>query len=183
MGSTESLNALKIVFAKKRYVLISLAATVIFYLFNVFLVSASTLISFLRAYNLAEFGSFFFTLSWGFYRTLKPSGFASLIVISILFGIMIGIVAFKISISAPASKRTGVLGIFGFLFGILVPSCASCGLGVIAALGLSATVLAVLPFDGLEFSVLAIGLLVITIWKASSGLMSCSSKIGSNRKI
>lgn len=71
------------------------------------------------------------------------------------------------------SLRGGSGGVGGVLLGTLGAGCASCGsallVGILSLFGASG-VLAALPLDGLEFALLALVLLVLSIYWTAEGL-------------
>ena len=70
-------------------------------------------------------------------------------------------------------KTVGILGGIGAFLAALVPGCAACGIGFASILGLSAGALSFLPYDGIELSLLAIGILGITIFKTTKNMYVC----------
>ena len=91
--------------------------------------------------------------------TMSTVSFVSLIIISLLSGIVfsLSIFLFKRQISYSAG-----IGVTGIMSSVLAPACSSCALGLAGILGISGF-LSVLPFKGLELSVLGIILLGVSL--------------------
>ncbi len=84
-----------------------------------------------------------------------------LLTIAILFGLNLSLVVSKLS----SIKKGGRLSVvFGTgVFSIISAGCASCGLSAASLLGLGGA-LAFLPFHGIEFYVLSLIILIISLW-------------------
>ena len=69
----------------------------------------------------------------------------------------------------------GILGVTGMSLGIFAQGCAACGIGLTAFFGLAAS-FATLPLKGLEISILAIIILILSIFRFSYNLFddTCS---------
>lgn len=106
---------------------------------------------------------FFGTLS-----SMEPLFQLVSITISILAGALISTIVFKFHSGESISKRGGT----GIVLGLFAPACASCGIGLLAILGLGG-VIATLPFKGLEISLLAIVLLVAGIISTAKDMNAC----------
>ncbi|MDO8511597.1 MAG: hypothetical protein Q7S55_05540 [Nanoarchaeota archaeon] len=91
--------------------------------------------------------------------TMSAVSFVSLIIISLLSGIVfsLSIFLFKRQISYSAG-----VGVTGIVSSILAPACSSCALGLAGILGIGGF-LSVLPFKGQELSVLGIILLGVSL--------------------
>jgi len=70
-------------------------------------------------------------------------------------------------------RRLGFFASVGLFIGVLAPGCAACGIGLLSLLGLSAAFLTFLPYDGLELSIFAVGIMAIVIFKMSDNLTIC----------
>lgn len=176
---SEIFDNLKIVFSKKRYTFLFLGVAFLFYMVNVLISNYSGIYDFYREFGLYEGSKFFINLGIGFGESIETHSYVSLIVISILIGILISLISFRIKeISLNGNDelnntKTGILGSFALFLGVLVPGCAACGIGIVSALGLGGAFLIFLPFQGLEISILAIGLLGFSIYKTSKDLTIC----------
>jgi len=165
----------KVIFGNFKYLLLAIVVAVAFYTFNVLLPNFKALISFYS--SLGPFGTarLFLLLMIGFWNTIRLHSFITLIIISILFGMLVSIISFRVSgnVISRNGKKHGVLGGVGIFLAALVPGCAACGIGLLSVLGLSTAFLTFLPFEGLELSILAIGILVFVILKTSKDLTEC----------
>ena len=168
----EILNAWKIVFGNARYIFLTIIIAFGFYFFNVLVSNISLLIYVFNSSGIEKTISWLVSSTIGFGRTILLSSFISLIIISILFGVLVSLLVFKIK-NIEKNTKLGVIGGLGVLLGIVAPTCAACGIGLIYVLGLGSAFLTFLPFKGLELSILAILLLNLTILKASKDLTTC----------
>jgi hypothetical protein len=166
-------RAMKIVFSEKKYVFLALAVAIFFYLINVLILNFGNLRSFGDSFGFLESLGFFITLILGFWKSIEFHSLVTTIVVSIFLGIFVSMVYYKAKLKVYGKKKIGKLGIFGVLLGSLAPGCAACGIGLASALGLGGVILTVLPYQGLELSALAIGLLGFAIYKTGKDLMDC----------
>ena len=166
------LQGYKKVFSRKRYILLALFISVLFYVLNVIISNFSSIKSFFSSLSCIQAIKITYFMAIGFYETIYLSSFVSLIIISILFGLLISILVYKTrNVKKNAGKKIGVVGTIGIFAGVIAPGCAACGLGIASALGLGAF-LTFLPYKGLELSILAIILLIVANLKASKTLLS-----------
>lgn len=96
---------------------------------------------------------------WTAMSTLSP---ALLVIVAILTGANLTLVVQRIRELRASGKMSLVVG-GSSLLGIVGSGCASCGLPILAFLGLSGAIF-YLPFQGLELSVLAIILLSVSLY-------------------
>ena len=176
----ENFNFWKRVFLNFKYSLLAIIIAILFYAFNVFIANYKTLISF--SSYLGFFGTikFFFILMLGFKNLIIFSSFISLILISLLFGIFFSLIFYRIINLKKFDKKHGFISGLGILLGAFAPGCAACGIGLASILGLSGAFLTILPFKGLELSILAVILLTIAIFKTSKD--SCKLMITKNER-
>ena len=73
-------------------------------------------------------------------------------------------------IKSSSGKTFGFFGTTGIFLGILAPGCIACGVGLLSVFGISAAVLSSLPFEGLELSLLAIGILSFSTYKITGDI-------------
>ncbi len=164
----------KTVYSKPKYVVSVFAIAIAFFMLNVLIKNFRALSAFLQEKGFFQTANLFYSMTLGFHSTIKSSGFASLIIISFLLGILLSLTAFKIS-SRAKSKSSRTLTALGIFLGIATPSCAACGIGVLAVLGIGAGFISAMPFGGLEISLLAIIILAFAVQKTSKGLLVCKS--------
>jgi len=164
------------VFKNWKYLLIAVVIAFSFYSFNVLTNSWSSLTNFYSSAGFFQALKFFFILSIGFSNIIRLHSYISLVVISILFGMLFSLLAYKINAgSMVKNKKAGFFGSIGVFLAALAPGCAACGIGLLSVLGLSAAVVTFLPFDGLELSILAIGILSFSIIKITKDMNVCDA--------
>ncbi|MFQ5620411.1 MAG: hypothetical protein ACE5FT_01050 [Candidatus Nanoarchaeia archaeon] len=91
-------------------------------------------------------------------------------VISILIGVSVSMVVFKIQALSHLDPKSSSLSAGGILAALLSMGCASCGMGVLSLLGIAGG-LAVLPFRGLEIWIAGMLMLVFAIYRTSYTIM------------
>jgi hypothetical protein len=175
MERNKTIGVLKKVFGNEKYTLLALFIALAFYLLNAGISNFSNLYYYLKDSGFLATIQFFFILLSGFHRTMTMSSTVTLIILSVMTGVLLSLMAYKFRTFAEA-ERVGLLSGIGLFLGFLVPGCAACGIGLAAALGLGAS-FATLPFKGLELSVLAIVILGFAIVKTSDNLFKCDIKI------
>jgi len=165
----------KVVFGNWKYALCAIIIALVFYSINVIVPSWRSLIAFYHSTSFLASLKFFYTLFVGFKETIEFHSFISTVVISLMLGILFSLIFFKSKAGVTSGKKRGLLGGLGIFLGVFAPGCAACGVGLASVLGVGAGVIAVLPFDGLELSVLAIIVLAIAIFKISKDLTKCET--------
>ncbi len=118
----------------------------------------------------------------GFGNTIKPLSYISIIIISLLFGLLFSLIIYKTKMIKTTFGKTGIFASLGLFIGALAPGCAACGIGLFSFFGLSSAFLIFLPFQGLELSILSIGILAFSIMKISSGMYKCDVIIPKEKK-
>src|SRR3989344_1951045 len=117
------------IFSKPFYLISTLAIALFFFLINAFIIQHRVLFS--RPEDALQI------LFFEFYYRMTSLSFYSLLAISLLTGIVISLLIFKVRAqTSNMIAGAGFLSTLGILFGILVPGCASCGIGLLAFLGL-----------------------------------------------
>ena len=172
MTTSQAIRGLKPIFTKGRYFWIFLIFSFGFYLLNILISNFRNLISFYQATGFYGALLFIYNLTTGYYYAVTLFSFISTIAINVLTGILISLLFYKYDITRNSSSKIGYFSGLGVFLGILAPGCASCGVGLIALFGLSSTIVA-LPFQGKEISVIAIAILIISIYKISNNLYKC----------
>lgn len=174
MSFEEISTVWKVVFSKLKYWIWLFLVAILFYELNVMIAGWRSIASFFTNFGFFPTINFLFTLSLGFKETIKFHSFVSLIILSLMFGILVSLIIFKIdSKIVIKDKKAGFVGTLGIVLAALAPGCAACGLGLVSLLGIGAGFFALLPYEGLEFSILAILLLGFTIFKISKDLTTC----------
>lgn len=177
----KSFISIERVFSKIKYVIMALAFGFLFYLLNFLITAFDNISSFYRGQGLKELVPFTFNLFVGFKGSILPSSFMSMVVLSLLTGILFSLVLYKVNLRKNISPNTSILGGIGMFLGIFAPGCVACGLGLAAFFGL-ATSFATLPFKGLEISIAAIVILAISIFRFSYTLNDDACSINYNHK-
>ena len=166
----------RIIFSRPKYFLTAVLVAAAFYLTNVVIASYKTIASF-YSYGLLETIKLLVILALGFSSTIKLHSFITLIISSLLLGMLFSIALFKVQLKdrSISYKKSRLLGSLGIFLAAIAPGCAACGLGLAAVLGLSSAFIVALPFDGLEISLAAIGILIFAAINLSQSLLKCDS--------
>lgn len=157
--------ACKEVFSQPKYVAIALLATVILASLNLLITNYQLILN-----------NFSLTLLYSLTIIALVNGplFTSSILLST--SLLAGMV-FSMSLFIMAKQLRAGLGAGStVLVSVLLPSCPSCALGPLTALGLGG-LLAFLPFNGLELSFAAIVLLMVTIVYLSNKITAKVCKV------
>ena len=97
-----------------------------------------------------------------------------LVAVSALIGLNIALVGYQIA-ELGLVGREGVLGAFAFLLGTVGAGCAACGsavlVGILSLFGITGA-LTFLPFEGMEFLILSILGLVLSIFSVTKAIAS-----------
>tara|TARA_Y100000310_G_scaffold77162_1_gene73716 strand:+ start:3042 stop:3581 length:540 start_codon:yes stop_codon:yes gene_type:complete len=165
MDLRELFSVWKKVFSNWKYVALTIMITLVFYSLNVLIVSYNSLISFYKQSGFLKSINLFLNFLIGFKSTVLLYSFISLILISVLFGLLFSLIAYKTKIIKSISGKTGFFVTTGIFLGVLAPGCAACGVGLLSLFGISAAALEFLPYDGLELSILSIIILLGLIFK------------------
>jgi len=180
----ELFSVFKEIFSKWKYLLIAVLISIAFYTLNVFISKFSSITSYYK--ELGFFGGsklfIIFILSFG--DTVEFHSFISLIMISVLLGLLFSLILYKTTILKKFSgKNFGFLGTTGIFLGILAPGCAACGVGLLSILGFGTAAITFLPYDGLELSILSIGILSFLTFKTTKNInkgLICEVKSSKN---
>ena len=137
-----------------RFFITAVSVSIFYILLNVYISNYQVLNqAFLGDFSFTYKTSLVFALILGLTTALSVTSFIFLILISVLTGLN------SVLIFRKVNRRTREHLIFGgSLLGTLGSGCASCGLPLLGVLGMSGSV-TYLPFKGMEFSILAAGLL------------------------
>ena len=142
----------KEVFSKPGYIALSLLFTLSILFVNVVLPNFRLLVNY---FNFELLWHLFF----GGIVIMPPFVAITLVLISILSGILISLVVYQIRKQIALNSGVGFVGI---VFGVVAPACPSCAIGLLPLLGLGG-LFAFLPFGGKEISIFTIVLLVVAI--------------------
>ena len=170
------LNTWKKVFSNWKYLIVTIIIALTFYSINVLISSWKSLISFYSTLGFLQTIKFFFILFLGFKETILFHSFVSLIIISILLGMLFSLVGYKVSIGrGDDGKKIGLFGGIGLFLAAFAPGCAACGVGLASVLGIGAGVLSFFPYDGFELSIASIGILSFTIVNVTKNIYICKT--------
>lgn len=145
-----------------RSILYTTLFTCLFILLASILVNIQNVVSVSSApYSLFVKIKLLFYIIFGIFSALSSMDDWFLLVTAILFGVNMGIVLSKLSLMRKQGK-------LGFVFGagavsLVSAGCAACGLSVLSLVGLG-SVLAILPFHGIEFYILSIAVLLWSLY-------------------
>lgn len=163
----QKLNLWKIMFSQQRNVITFFTVLVIFYLLNATM-AVYPRISYTD--NLFELVALY---TQGFCQTVGTLGFILNIIVSILTGFLLTLLIFRaVTTESGIDKKLSLFGYLSLFFGFFVSGCPTCGLGLLAVLGLGASVVA-LPFGGKEISIISIVILTLVINAISNKILFC----------
>ncbi|RMD67898.1 hypothetical protein D6817_00225 [Candidatus Pacearchaeota archaeon] len=168
----EVLRNLRIVYSRPKYIALLLAVSLAFYELNVLAFNLPSL-GYLASLGILKGGELLVSFSLGLPSIMSRSSFYALLVISVLLGMLVSLMVFKVS--SRAEGNGGYFGFVGMLLGSIAPGCAACGIGLLPLLGISTAFLTFLPLKGLELSLLAILVLGFSIARISKDLTRCES--------
>ncbi|KZX47475.1 hypothetical protein ACNO8S_11685 [Haloarcula sp. KBTZ06] len=104
--------------------------------------------------------------------SFNPAQGILLVVVAVLTGVDIGLVTYHFR-EHGLDLQQGGAGVAGVVLGTLGAGCAACGsavlLGLLSLLGVSTSLL-FLPLDGLEFALLALAVLTLSIYWLAEGM-------------
>jgi uncharacterized protein YggT (Ycf19 family) len=89
--------------------------------------------------------------------------------VAVLGGINLSLTAFRVRRTGVFVGRPGVLSALGSLTGAFAASCSACSTALISVLGVTGG-LAILPFGGLEISLLAVAVLLTALYFSARSL-------------
>lgn len=163
-------------FTRPVYVALALGVALVFFLLNALILQWNNL-HLITASNVISF------ITVGVYYLTTRLSFYSLLLVSLLTGMLVSLLVYRARATLSSQpSRAGVVSSLGVAAGVLLPGCASCGIGLAALLGLGSS-LALLPLQGLEISLAAIVLLCIAIsMLAQSMTVYASCKVPRKRR-
>lgn len=173
-----------VVFKNFKYILLALVISFIYLLVAILIPSYSIIKFFwgssMPIFNLIKLAiDFFISNSTNLTRTF-------VLIISILSGLNFSMLVFYLKKRISLQKNIGT-GFLGMIAGILGIGCASCGSIILSSIfGLTAATnfLRVLPFNGLEFGIVGILLLLLSIYFLSTKIQNpLICKVDIRRKV
>lgn len=173
----------KKVFTNWKYLSVALIIALAFYSINILISNWNNLIAFYSTLGFIQTIKFFFILFFGFKETIMFHSFVSLIIISILFGMLFSLVGYKVSTGQGTDgKKVGLFGGIGLFLAALAPGCTACGIGLVSVLGISVGSLSFLQYGGIELSIASIGILSFTIVSITKNMYVCKLKSLNNER-
>lgn len=163
-------KTLKIVYSSWKYWVITIVVAFLFYAGNVLINHYDTLPSFYSTLGLLGTIKLSIIFMAGFINTVQLHSYVSLILISGLFGLLFSLIYYKTKMIKSNSSNVGIFSSVGIFLGVMAPGCAACGIGLLSAFGLSAAFLSFLPYEGLELSILSIGILSFSVYKITKSI-------------
>jgi len=98
MATKDILRVWKLVFSNWKYTLSAVIVALGFYSLNVLIANYTNLVSFYSSLGFLGTIKFFFVLAIGFGALVKTHSFISLIIVSILFGMLLSLTVYKVKI-------------------------------------------------------------------------------------
>ncbi|MBT3262622.1 hypothetical protein HN992_01755 [Candidatus Woesearchaeota archaeon] len=169
-----ALNSTKTVLSKKKYFLIFFLVS--FSLFSLSILSKNYQIIFksFSKLSLIQYSKLIGSLYVGGVTLNQVHATIILISISLLLGITVALMTFKVNSKNAVTPRLNKSGTVGAVLGMATPVCAPCGIGLLSMVGLGG-VLTYLPFQGTELGVMSIGLLGYSILHIGNDIQECKS--------
>jgi hypothetical protein len=161
------------VLAKKKYLALFLAAAILFFLFNLLMQNLRLLIGGITRYSWSSYRVIFVNVFTGSLAMLPLHSRVLLMIISILVGVVLSLLVFKISVARKQAFVGTKSATLGAIFGLAVPACAACGIGLLSLIGLG-SVLWYLPFKGTEVAVISVVFLSFAVYQLNNGLKECN---------
>lgn len=165
------ISALKKVFRKPKYIVLSLCTSFLVFAFAVWLPNARLIVTIMGhpGISFSERVEIPITLLGSIVTNFTLLSALYTIVIAILFGIHVSMVVYMVREKIAFLRKSGLAsGFLGIVSGILGMGCAACGSLLLTAgislVGASA-ILSFLPFNGAEFGILGVLLLWISLYK------------------
>ena len=164
-------SAFQRVFANPRYVILSILIS--FFMFFVFILANnfSTFVTMLGINPSVKL--FVEIITNGSANILYAAGaalFVSIIVVCILSGITISMIVCQLQVTRSFGGKKNLASVGGILGGGFASACSACSATLASIMG-AAGGLAIFPLKGLEFSLPSIGILVVSIYFISKGLV------------
>ncbi len=164
MKIKETINVIKQVYKNKKYIYITLIAAVISFIVFYKLTLATIADNSLKIFIvMSGYNYTYFTL-------------LSFVIISVLFGIYLSVFIYRFKLIKLMKEKKGTsvgfVGYIGLIAGVFGAGCPTCGSVIFALFG-APLALMYLPFRGLELRLLAIVILVVSIYLLTRSLTKC----------
>lgn len=158
------------VIKKPKYALLTILLSIFIFSLFIFLNNVSLFVSAFRISQ--DFGlmtKVFFNAADTILDVGGVATFSSVVIVSILGGLSISMITYKIAAERNLGVNYGLLNFGGVFGGALSSSCAACSSALISILGVTGG-LAVFPFKGLELSTFSIAILIVSLYFVSKSL-------------
>ncbi|MDP7081598.1 MAG: hypothetical protein QF415_17040 [Candidatus Undinarchaeales archaeon] len=170
-----AIENLILVFGKRRFSLLAFLIAAAFYAFNALIPHLTGFPSTYATLGILGVFRFYLTLIAGYGGTIGTLSHLALIATSTLVGMLFSMIAYKaLLLGSGFGWSAGLIPSLGVFLGVIAPGCAACGIGLVPLLGLGAASISVLPFSGLELSILSIMILLFSIVYFSKNMTVCA---------
>jgi len=163
-------SAWKKTFSDWKYIVLALVVAVIFYSLDIFFSnfkSVTSLISNSGFFAMLKAFPGFTTVYINFFPIRF---FISLIILSVLFGMLFSLISYKTKMIKTASGKVGIFVTLGIFLGILAPGCPACGVGILSVLGIGSAAINFLPFGGFGLILFSIAIMGFSVYKISKDI-------------
>ncbi|MDP3916805.1 MAG: hypothetical protein Q8Q42_00785 [Nanoarchaeota archaeon] len=162
------------IFLRFRYILLLITTSFLFFSLSILPKNFDAIFSLSKRLSFAEYMKFIIALYKGSLTDAYLHSTVILIIISVLIGIVVSLITFKVIANSRLMGNISKSGAAGTFVGMLVPVCAPCGIGLLSLIGIGG-VIAYLPYQGTELGILAILLLLYSIYSLSKSINGCAS--------
>ena len=168
-------NPIYLAFSSFRYLFIFALASFLMLSFSLLILNISLIFDPIsKNYTIFERALLLFNLLGGLFTNNTLFTSSLLIITSVLAGLNISLLTFKLKAIKNLNYKEGAAGTSGTIAGIFASGCSSCGISVLSVIGLAGFV-TFLPFEGIELSILSIILLLFSIYWTSKGISKCEA--------
>lgn len=152
---------------KRKYLAITIISGFLFYLLNGFVVAHPRIVDFFQAYGIYAIWKILI-VSLNYSYEILPMTFFGIILLSALIGTITALLTYRFD-NFTDMRGGNFFATAGIFLGMAAPGCAACGVGLASLLGLS-SILTILPYDGKEVLLMAVGASAISIFSISRKL-------------
>lgn len=171
----ETFSTIVRVLKQPAYALVAMGTAVAMIIISTYLLNLPLIWSMITAdWTLPSKISLLVKLQGGFITNNTLPALVLLILISTLAGMNLALAIHRWKTQRALSMTQKSTCATGVSIGVLAAGCSSCGLSILAMIGL-AGVIAFLPFQGLELSILSIIILITTLFWLSKNPVKCVS--------
>ena len=160
-------DAFKATFAQPRHIVTAVVACLVVMLAVLWVGSASTVDFIIKSPLFASGAKFHLVVEAlvGGLAVFHPASLVLTLIVAILFGLNAALTAhyFRCKASLGAQAGTSLVGAIIAMLGVGCAACGSVALTAILGAGVTAGLVSILPFDGLEFSIVGIAVLLYSM--------------------